>query len=202
MKSEQKIRGVLIDNTIRLIAEGGFEKATTRAIAFSGQPLLDIKMNEAYIYRLFGSKEKLYEAAFKYIDGEIAFAFSACFQKIISSKSDVKTKMQELFFEVWRYMLENESYFRYYTRYYYSAYFDDANLEAHLENYKGITSALTPFFKDDVDVKAIMHSVYSAMLGLAIRVYNGYMQDTQESAQHVYTILHQMSVVCLRDENQ
>ena len=32
MKNEHAGREILIDNTIRLVAEGGFEKATTKAI--------------------------------------------------------------------------------------------------------------------------------------------------------------------------
>ena len=70
MKNEQDIREILISNTISLIAEGGFERATTKAITYSGNSLPNVKLNEAYIYRLFGDKEHLYEKAFEKIFSE------------------------------------------------------------------------------------------------------------------------------------
>ncbi|MBR3691438.1 MAG: hypothetical protein IKL89_01900 [Clostridia bacterium] len=59
MKREQELREILIHNTVRLVAEGGFEKATTKAITFDGETLPDMRMNEVYIYRIFGNKEHL-----------------------------------------------------------------------------------------------------------------------------------------------
>ena len=52
MKREAEIKELLINNTIRLIAEGGFEKATTKELAHCGDAPADLKMNEVYIYRL------------------------------------------------------------------------------------------------------------------------------------------------------
>ena len=56
MKYEAEIKELLIENAIHLIAEGGFEKATTKALTYCGDQLPAVKMNEVYIYRLFGSK--------------------------------------------------------------------------------------------------------------------------------------------------
>ena len=64
MRYEVEIKELLIENAIHLIAEGGFEKATTKELTYCGGQLPDFKMNEVYIYRYFGSKEKIYEAAF------------------------------------------------------------------------------------------------------------------------------------------
>ena len=61
MKREAEVKELLISNAIHLIAEGGFEKATTKELAHCGGHLADFKMNEVYIYRFFGGKEQLYE---------------------------------------------------------------------------------------------------------------------------------------------
>ena len=45
-----------------------------------------------------------------------------------------------------------------------------------------------------------MHSVYAAMLGLAVRVYNGDMPDTRETACRIYNILYGMVQSSLKDE--
>ena len=64
MKNESIIRTALIENTTRLIGEGGFEKSTTNAIVHNGTSDIGIKLNEVYIYRIFGSKERLYAEVF------------------------------------------------------------------------------------------------------------------------------------------
>ena len=51
MRYEAEIKELLIENAIHLIAEGGFEKATTKELTHCGGHLPDFKMNEAYIYR-------------------------------------------------------------------------------------------------------------------------------------------------------
>lgn len=50
MRYEAEIKELLIENAIHLIAEGGFEKATTKELTHSGGALPDFKMNEVYIY--------------------------------------------------------------------------------------------------------------------------------------------------------
>ena len=49
MNKETYIRKILIDNAIHLIAEGGFEKATTKNLAYYSEIPSGIKMNEVYI---------------------------------------------------------------------------------------------------------------------------------------------------------
>ena len=71
MKNEVVVRELLIANALHLIAEGGFESATTKELTHCGGSLPDFKMNEVYIYRIFGSKEQLYESAFIQLDREL-----------------------------------------------------------------------------------------------------------------------------------
>ena len=56
MKNESVIKEALIENTTRLIGEGGFEKSTTKAIVYDGISVPGIKLNEAYIYRILVAK--------------------------------------------------------------------------------------------------------------------------------------------------
>ena len=75
MKREAEIRGLFVENAIHLIAKGGFEMATTKELTHYRGHLPDIKMNEVYIYRLYGSKENIYAAAFQCLDLEVYEAF-------------------------------------------------------------------------------------------------------------------------------
>ena len=72
MKFEHNIRQALLDNSIRIVAEGGFECATTRAITFGGVTVDGVNMNDANIYRIFGGKDGLFDSAFEMIEEQYA----------------------------------------------------------------------------------------------------------------------------------
>ena len=118
MRYEAEIKELLIENAIHLIAEGGFEKATTKELTHSGGQLPDFKMNEVYIYRFFKSKENLYEAAFVRLDTELFYAFKRGVEIIGGFENDRKEKLGKFFSMAWQFVLGNEERCRCYVRYY------------------------------------------------------------------------------------
>ena len=64
MKREAEVKELLISNAIHLIAEGGFEKATTKELTLCGGHLNGFKMNEVYIYRFLGAKRTFMKRLF------------------------------------------------------------------------------------------------------------------------------------------
>lgn len=54
---QQNIKQAFIDSAVRVVARDGMEKATTKAIA------AEAKLNEAYIYKCFPSKDELLSEA-------------------------------------------------------------------------------------------------------------------------------------------
>jgi len=200
MKGEQDVREVLVDNTIRLIAEGGFEKTTTKAITFSGGELPNVKMNEVYIYRLFGTKEKLYETAFETLDKEFLYALKNCVEQIGTLEGDTKEKLYQVFLRVWKFVLKNESRCRCYIRYYYSVYFKDESLENHNRLFEEILSVFAPLFKNEADVKSIMHCVLTTLLDFAVRVYNDDLENDPVNTQHVFNVLYCTMSAYFKDE--
>ena len=190
MKNEQEVRNILLNNTIRLVAEGGFEKATTKAITFCGDNLPDMKMNEVYIYRLFGSKEHLYETAFAVLDHELVTALRTRLELSRASDLPTKEKMHDVFIHTWRFVLRNEERCRFYTRYYYSIYFSGESLAQHVKLFEKIVDSFSPMFKEEADVGSIMHIVLSMLLDFAIRVYNGDLEDTETNRAHIFNVLY------------
>lgn len=197
MKCEAQIKEILIGNAIHLIAEGGFEKATTKNLTHCRGDVLDVKMNEVYIYRLFGSKESLYEAAFARLDSELYGAF----QKGFAAVEDLAPRegMYEFFLMAWRFILGNEERCRCYVRYLYSVYFKGRSLEEHRALFQKIVSQFEPMFKEEANVKAIMHSVFISLFDFAIRVYNGELEDSDENRPHVFTVLYCMMAAYFKD---
>lgn len=200
MKGEQDIREILINNTIRLIAEGGFEKATTKAITHSGVVLPNIKMNEVYIYRLCGSKEHLYEMAFERLDAEFLYALRDCIEQAADFNGSIKEKLYMIFLKAWHFVLKNEARCRCYIRYYYSIYFNGKSLEKHNKIFAEILSAFAPLFKEEADVKSIMHSVFTTLLDFAIRVYNGDLEDNETNTPHVFNVLYCTMMTYFKEE--
>lgn len=190
MKYETEVRETLITNTIHLIAEGGFEMATTRAIVHSGEAPKDMKLNEVYIYRLFGGKEKVYEEAFRRLDNQLVSALVNCLGSVGPLESDPKNQLYKVFVRTWRFLLNNEEYCRCYVRYYYSVYFKGDSLLKHRNSFDKIVSTFAPLFKEEADVTSIMHSVLTTLLDFAIRVYNEDLEDNNVNAENIFNVLY------------
>jgi AcrR family transcriptional regulator len=191
MKCEAEIKELLISNAIRLIGEGGFEAATTKALALSGGDLPGVKMNEVYIYRFFNSKEGLYSAAFTALDQELYEAFQYGVDAVASFEGNAKVKLQEFFALAWKFLLQNEYHCRCYVRYYYSVYFKNSQ-SAHKTLFAKITEKISPLFREEADGQAILHSVFTSLLDFAIRVYNGDIEDNDINRPHVFNVLYCM----------
>ena len=156
MRHESEIKELLIENAIHLIAEGGFEKATTKELTHSGGNLPDFKMNEVYIYRFFKSKENLYKAAFLRLDSELFYAFKHGVEIVGGFNDCRKEKLERFFSLAWQFILGNEERCRCYVRYYYSIYFRGASLEAHRKLFAEMVDVMTPIFKEKADVIAVI----------------------------------------------
>ena len=199
MKREAEIKNLLINNAIHLIADGGFEKATTKELAYSGGSLPDFKMNEVYIYRLFGSKENLYDSAFVCLDKELLVVFQDGITAVGGATGDLRDKMYEFFKIAWSFILGNEEKCRCYVRYYYSVYFKGQSLEAHKKLFSGLVERLSPLFKDEADVLSILHSVFTALFDFSIRVYNGELEDNEINRPHIFNVLYCMMSAYFRN---
>ena len=189
MKNERVYREVFINNTIRLVAEGGFEMATTRAIAGDRKEFNNIKLNEAHIYRVFGTKENLFAETFAMLDNELIYTIKDGLSDFDGEK-DFRSQCEKLFMKLWRFLLQNEEKCRYYTRYYYSVYFKNEVHKAHIKKYDILIEKMTPSFVPGADVWSLFHHIITVMLDFSIRVYNGVLENTEENAAHIFNVAY------------
>ena len=199
MKRKEEVKELLIANTIRLISEGGFENATTKALTHCEGVSPETKINEVYIYRLFGSKEELYDAAFMCLDNELFIALKNAVESVGGLECCVEERLYELFLMAWRFMLSDEARCRCYIRYYYSIYFKGKTYEGHKRCFNMMLDSFSPLFKEEAEVYAIMHSVFTMLLDFAIRVYNGEIEDNEINRPHVFNVLYCMMVTYFKD---
>ena len=196
MKRENGTKELLISNAIYLIAKGGFEMATTKALTTVTEP----KINEVYIYRIFGSKEKLYEAAFLTLDEELCRVFTSAVVEVGGFTSNTKESFRKFFQRAWEFLLSNEERFRCYLRYYYSVYFKGSSLKSHNKNFEAMVAPITPLFKSDAGVTTVLHSVFTSLLNLANQVYNEEIADTEVLRDHIFNILYLTMSAYFKDE--
>lgn len=108
MKYENKVRQLLINNTIHFVAERGFERATTKEVTFCGGLLPDLKINEVYMYRLFGSKEKLYEQTFLYLDKKLISVICEGGRYDDDFKENTREKLYSVFVSAWQIIIDDQ----------------------------------------------------------------------------------------------
>ncbi len=190
MKNGDVIREALLSNTIRLIGESGFEKATTKAIVSLGIDDPDIRLNEVYIYRLFGSKELLYAEAFFVLDAELFATIRNSVKNFFENPLPFRDRLHQFFNRIWRFLLGNEFRCRCYVRYYYSSYFREQSLRNHRRLLYDHEDFFSPIFKEESDVISLIHTTFMSMMDFAIRVYNGDLEDTEENAYHIFNLLY------------
>ena len=202
MKREAEVKELLINNTIRLIAEGGFEKATVKEITKCGGDLPDVKMNEVYIYRIFGGKENLYRAVFARLDSDLFYKMRSAYDAAVADETapSFREKVVKFFEHSWKFIMGHEANCRCYVRYYYSVYFCGASQETHHHHFENISSKASVLFKDEADVGAILHSVFTALLSFAIQAYNGDLEDNEINRPHIFNVLYCMMATYFKDD--
>ena len=130
MTNEHLVRRALMDNAIRLVADGGFENATTNTITYSGGDVENIKMNVVYIYRLYGSKDRLFDSIFEMIEEQFVGAVSA----------ESSLYFMTVVYDFWK---NNPLWCKYYVRYLYSHRLVGETLSKHNANMEKLTAKFT-----------------------------------------------------------
>lgn len=162
---------LLIEATVQTVAEYGLENTRTADIC----RIADI--NVAYMYRLFRDKEDLIAKAFDASDDRFLKTIMDNFPVLHYQSIEYEMRCRMLFMHCWEHILNRRMYTVFYVRYYYSLSFQKYSYEKHMLRYAGLLEKMKPAFPETVDVKAIMHHILDALLGMAMKQIN----DPQES---------------------
>ncbi len=183
MKRDE-IRQRLIEGTIRVIAEGGLEKATTKQIG------LVTDTNEAYIYRCFNGKEDMLAKTFAYLDEELV---SEAMQHVsVMYRKELKFELRcRMFFEtIWRYMLGNKEKCLTFVQYYYSPQFYQCSAQEHKKRLKPLVEIFSEALNNEADVWMILNHILNVMLDFAVKVHNDQMPNNDDYAEHVFRVIY------------
>ena len=171
------IRNTLISQTISVIADQGFDGATTRAITGT------TGINDAYIYRCFKGKEDLMAEAFATVDEEICH--------VLDSRADLKTEdLQAAFADLWSYFRDNREKTLMYSRYWYSPYYQWNSAERHRETYAPLMEKIQALLTDGANADLLMQVVLCWMITLALCVFNGDVPDNVKTEGEIVRLAY------------
>ncbi len=182
MQAERKL--ALLGSTISVIARDGLDKTTTRAIA------TEANLNEAYIYRLFDSKEDLLKQVFTTLDNELVSKIFLHLPVMNMKSMDFETRCYTLFFLCWRFILGNKDKCLCFIRYYYSPYFKKYSYDEHNKRYQKVLEKMTPAFREKSNVWMLLNHILNTMLAFAVKVFNGDIKDNDDTAEHVFLVIY------------
>ena len=178
------IRQKLIVGTIRVIANEGLDKATTKQIG------TETATNEAYIYRCFSGKEDLFSKAFDFLDEELLDKTLEHVSVMNRTDIDFMQRCRLFFYGVWDFMIANRERCLAYVRYYYSPYFRKYSSYIHEVRFKPLVDKFRAAFIEEADVWMILNHILDVMLAFSVKVHNGLMPDGDDYSEHVFRVLY------------
>ena len=182
--AQQPMRIALLHSTIVVVARDGLENATTKAIATNAS------VNEAYIYRIFESKESLLHETFVYLDKELVARLLVHLPVMYMPGWDFEIRCRALFSAVWGFLTSNRDECLCFLRYYYSPYFRKHSSEEHRARYERVVELMTPAFRPRADVWMLLNHMLNIMLDFAVKIFDGDLKDSEKTAQHVFTLVY------------
>lgn len=180
----QEVKEKLIENTIKIIANEGLGKTTTKAITG------ETGINEAYIYRLFSSKDGLLVKTFDMLDEELVSKVMQYVDVMYKQELEYELRCQVYFEAIWKFLLGNRDKCVAFIRYYYSPYFQKYSIVTHKQRYELFIKKIATAFKEESNVWMILNHVLSTMLDFAIKVYNNELPNNEDTSEHVFRLIY------------
>ncbi len=182
--TQDEMKLALLNSAIRVIARDGLDKATTGVIA------AEANLNEAYIYRLFDSKEELFKEVFTALDNELVSKILHYLPVMYMNTPDFETRCHMLFFFCLGFILGNKSKFLCFIRYYYSPYFKQYSYDEHTRRYQSVVEKMTPVFRENCNVWMLFNHMLNTTLDFAVKVFSGDVSDCGDTAENVFLVFY------------
>ena len=183
MALRENYRELLQDAAVRVVARDGLDHATTKSIAG------EVACNEVYIYRNFGSKEGLLQAAFNRVD--IGFVQNVMKHIDVMDEADrpLEERCHALWEPVWAFCLGKPDGIRFYLRYYYSAQYLTSAHELHHRNYQQLQARLSRYFRSSRDSWFLMAHVFETILSFCSHILSGEMENTPAASDKIFQLI-------------
>ena len=180
----EDMRILLIKSTIHTISNVGIDRATTKLLAGNAN------LNEVYIYRIFGGKDQLFEAAFTYIDKQFSSHLVQYFEEGVRLNAPMKESLYNFFSKIWEFALTDKERCSYFIRYYYSRYYSkscSANRKALYEDIINMSSGL---FKDGTNIWWLFNYMLDIVFSSAVKVLREEIPENEQTKENIFLLLY------------
>ena len=179
-----EMRNALIESAIHVVAKDGIDRATTKSLATYA------KLNEVYIYRVFGGKEQLLKEAFDVLDAE----FCDCLLKNIEIMSDTSIPLKErcwiYFLKIWEFIFTDEEKCSYFIRYYHSRFFDTYSIDFRRQTYAEVVNILATAFKEEIDIWLLLNHIFDVIFASAQKILRKEVANDDRMAVSVFALIY------------
>jgi len=190
------VRERLIENTIRVIAEYGLDKTTTKTI------VRGTGINEAYIYSHFDSKEDLLTCAFEALDQELVAEALKHISLMGQQDLDYKVRARMYFDAMWEFFLGKKERSLAFVRYYYSPYFRKFSAESHRERYVPLEERFRRVFREEANVWMIMNHILTTMMDFSVKVIDGVLPNDEDTSEHVFRLVYHSAELYFKTKDE
>lgn len=178
---QREIQQTFIRSAIRVIAQKGLVKATTKAIA------ADAGLNEAYIYKCFKGKDELLAEALHDRDEGLAVFLRREFPNVLAETSPWRDRCFHLWEKTWKFILGERDDCIFYLRYYSSPDFYAYERDRQQQYYHALIHRVAYLFRPETDLDMLMHQVFETMPAFAAHVMAGDKHLLQNVSNDEYT---------------
>ena len=180
MRNLNEVREALLNSTVRIVAQYGLERTTTKLIA------ADAQINEAYIYRCYDSKDSLLQATFHMEDVCLAEHVRKSLPVMRIRGLNWKERCFLLWKSCWEFILHKPDDCRFYLQYYYSVSCRRHAYDEHLKYFHSLFDEIRPVFRPDTNVDMLLHQIFDTMLSFAARVLSGEIKDSEDTTKWTF----------------
>ncbi len=183
MALREDYRELLLEAAVLVVSRDGLDHATTKAIA------KEAACNEVYIYRNFGSKEGLLQAAFDRADIHFIQMVSKHLDVLDDRNMTLEQRCHALWQPVWAFCLSGPDIIRFYLRYYYSAQYLTSARALHHHNYQQLQARLNRYFISEHDCWLLMAHIFETILSFVSHVLCGDLEATPELSEQAFGLV-------------
>ena len=145
--------------------------------------------NEVYIYRNFGSKEGLLQAAFDRADIHFIQMVIKHLDVLDDRSMTLEQRCHALWQPVWAFCLSGPDIIRFYLRYYYSAQYLTSARALHHRNYQQLQARLNRYFISEHDCWLLMAHIFETILSFVSHVLCGDLEATPELSEQAFGLV-------------
>ena len=188
-------RQILINSTVKVVATIGLEDTTTKFIC------TEAKLNEAYLYRNFNSKEHLLLETYLYENEKLMSLILNEVDKQIKyvGTKSLRERSREVVSKAWNYLTKNPNVCKYLVYYYQSLQFTKYALAEH-NKWANILleKSNLEFFNEKEYARTLLYVIFNTVFSMAKQVADKRLPNTKETAEMVFKSVYIFISACYK----